>query len=110
MTCAFVIFSCHAQGTDLGHHNKDVEIVYNKIERCTNENINIKKELEAQNAINEDASQNLEKLSSRQNKIEIENQALNQTMLEIQNDIENIKTQLTKLQAKPLSSTTTTTT
>ena len=110
LTCAFVIFICHAQRTDFGHHNKDVEILFNKMEIYTNETFDIRKELEAQSAINEDASQNLKKLSSRQIKFEIENQALNQTLLEIQNDIENIKTQLTKLQVKSLANTTRTTT
>ena len=110
---AFITNMCQAQGTGFELLSKNVEIIARRTERCTNETVDIRKELGAQNVINEDFGQILEKLSARLNKLETDNQALNQTMLELQNDNEHIKAKLNKLQATctcTLSTTSSTTT
>ena len=94
---AFIYNMCQAQKTDFGRLSKNVEILVSATERCTNETADIRKDLGAQNVINEDFGQILEKLSARLNKLEAENQALNQTMIKMQND--NEKTEMPKLQA-----------
>ena len=96
---AFITHMCRAQGNGFELLSKNVEILARRTETCTNETADIRKELGAQKVINEDFGQILEKLSARLNKLETENQALNQTMLELQNDNEHIKAKLNKLQA-----------
>ena len=113
LALAFITNMCQAQGTGFELLSKNVEIIARRTERCTNETVDIRKELGAQNVINEDFGQILEKLSARLNKLETDNQALNQTMLELQNDNEHMKAKLIKLQATctcTLSSTSSTTT
>ena len=94
---AFITKLCQAQRTDFERLSKTVEILVSTTERCTNETADIRKELGALRVINEDFGQILEKLSARLNKLETENQALNQTMIKMQND--NEKTEITKFQA-----------
>ena len=88
---------CQAQKTDFERLIKNVEILASTTERCTNETTDIMKELGTLSVINDKFSQVLETLSARLNKLEAQNQALNQTMIKMQND--NEKTEITKLQA-----------
>ena len=132
VACAFIFHICQAQKTDPRRLNLNLEIVFSKTENGTNINTDIRRELEAQRAINEDVSQTLEKLSAWQDKFELENQALNhklesanqaldqkvllesaikalnRAMIEIQNDNENMRTELNKLQAACVCTSTTT--
>ena len=104
---------CQAQINDFERLSKNVEIIARRTERCTNETADIRKELGTLSVINDDFGQILEKLSARLNKLETDNQALNQTMLELQNDNEHMKAKLNKLQATctcTLSATSSTTT
>ena len=95
VTFVFITNMCQAQKTDFEHLSKNVEILVSTTERCTNETADIRKELGALRVINEDFDQILEKLSERLNRLENENQALNQTVIKMQNE----KTEIPKLQA-----------
>ena len=107
---AFITKLCQAQRTDFERLSKSVEILVSTTERCTNETTDIRKELGALSVINDKLSQILEKLSERLNKLEIENQALNQTMIKMQNDNEHKKTEIPKFQATCTLTTTSSTT
>ena len=99
VACTFIFGMCQAQRTNFRRLNENVEISLSKTEGYVNTSTGIKRDLEAKSVVIEDLSQLLEKLSAKQDKLEIANQALNQAMLEIQNDNENMRTELKKLQA-----------
>ena len=108
VACVLISCMCQAKRTDLGRLNENVEILFSKTERDANKPTDIRRELQTRRHITEEVSKILEELISRQDKLELANQALNQklesaiqtlnhTMLEIQNDNKNTQTELNKL-------------